>query len=241
MNSIRHILILSGRSEFRDALAESAGDFVDVRLDLVEELERALDILDAGSVEVVMVDHASEFDVEAMIEDLVPVIDSMSPTPLLCFVGQNEEVEMEASVVFARDASAEEILSELSGMPMWGRDGLDETSDASDQPRFFVPDSGCRHPSTSGYFSGLVRRLMYVGDRADFRQGLAAQSESRGVELILRDSPNHVVWPIGAQALSVVAIETDQNLEGARRLVSYLRERTHKGRFSGRVLRYRWR
>ncbi|MGM0557084.1 MAG: diguanylate cyclase domain-containing protein [Myxococcota bacterium] len=225
MNSVRHILILSGRSEFRDRLADAAGEFFDVRLELVDDLERALEILDAGSIDVVIVDNAPEFDVEATMKELIPVIDSMSRTPLLCFVGQREGVEMEASLVFTRDASAEEILSELSGVPKWSRASADETADSPEQPRFIVPDSGFRHPSTSGHFSGLVRRLMYVGDRMEFRQGLAAQSESRGVELILRDSPNDVVWPKGAQSLSVVAIEIDENFDDARRLVGYLRER----------------
>jgi PleD family two-component response regulator len=225
MNSIRHILVLSGRDDFRDRLTAAADEFFDLRLELADRLEQAMEALDSVSIEVVVVDNATASAVDAPMDELVPVIDSLSPTPLLCFVGQPTGLEMEASLVFTEDASAEELLGELSGVPTWSRGNSEETFDSGEQPRFIVPDSGFRHPSTSGHFSGLVRRMLYVGDRGDFRQGLAAQSESRGVELILRDSPEDVVWPKGAQSLSVVAIEVEHGFEPARRLVGYLRER----------------
>jgi diguanylate cyclase (GGDEF)-like protein len=225
MNSIRQILILSGRDAFREELDEASNGYFDVQLEIVEDLAGANAALDELGVDVVVVDTGASFDAEETMDDLVSSIDSMTPTPLLCFVGDPDGVEMEASLVFHQDASAEELLGELSGVPTWGQGDADDNFDSGEQPRFIVPDSGFRQPATSGHFSGLARRLMYVGNRPEFRQGLAAQAESRGVELILRDSPSDVIWPKGAQSLSVVAIEVGDDLSEARRLVRYLRER----------------
>lgn len=231
MNSIRHILVLSTRKEFCDALEDASDDFYDIRLELAVSLERTVDVLEELRVDVVVVDDASESDTDAVMDELVSVFDATSPTPLLCFVGEVGEVEMEASLVFNADASAEELLGHLSGVPAWSQNGSDETFESGEQPRFVVPDSGFRQPATSGLFTGLVQRLLYVGDRSEFRQGLAAQAESQGVELILRDDPGSVLWPKGAQSLSIVAIEVEEDPSEARELVRYLRERHSDGDF----------
>lgn len=231
MNSVRKILILSAREEFCDELTEAAGDFLDIQLELADEIPVALALLEEQSVDVVVVDTAMDVEMKAVMGELVAAIDTITPTPLLCFVGEHDGVEVEASLVFTEDAEPRDILGELSGVPTWGRVDEDMSLGSAESPRYFVPDSGFRNPSTSGIFGGLVRRLLYIGGRSDFRQGLIAQAESRGVELILEDRPQDVVWPKGAQALAVVAIEVTDNIGAVRRLVQYLRERHPRSTF----------
>ena len=230
MHSMREILVFSDREQFAGELRHSVSDYLDLRLNIVSQLDDALAALEQSAVDIVVVDNVGEIDFDVAVSRLVPLMNEQSPTPLLCFVGRSEGHETEASVVFKEGVPAKSLLGKLSGVNT-RREADEEESYERNSIEYLVPDSGLMHPSSTGHQSDAVRRLLYVGERNDFRQGLVAQAEAHGVELILRDRPSDVVWPKGAQALSMVAIEVGDRLERVRRLIGYFGERHSGNRF----------